>query len=289
MLIIDTHPHVMTAPSELYPHQPVGGQQSLWSRDVELDGAAFAEMMSAAGVAKAALVQTSTVYGPDNRFLADTVAARPGTFAGICSVDALAADAPGKLRYWIRERGLSGVRLFSAAAAIGVLFEVDDLRLDPFWLRAQELGIPVDLQIRYPAIAAVRRVLERYPAVRVVLDHLGGTPVTGGPRYRAAADLLDLAGSGRVYVKFANHNLDAADEADGSSAAGFLAHVVAAFGADHVLWGSNFPNTFGKSPATAATYAAMVSRALGTVSLLGADVAAQLLGGTARDVYPGLS
>jgi hypothetical protein len=60
MLIVDTHPHVMTAASGPYPHQPVGGQQSGWSRDIELDGAAFAAMMSAAGAAKAALVQTST-------------------------------------------------------------------------------------------------------------------------------------------------------------------------------------------------------------------------------------
>lgn len=289
MLIIDTHPHVMTAPSQPYPHQPVGGKQSGWSRDVDLDGAALAAMMDAAGVAKAALVQTSTVYGPDNSFLADTVAERPGTFVGVCSVDALAADAPDKLRYWIRERGLSGARLFSASAAIGVLFDVDDPRLEPFWLRAQELAIPVDLQVRYPAIAAVRRVLDRYPAARVVLDHLGGTPVTGGPRYQAASDLLDLAACSRAYVKFANHNLEAADEADGSSAEGFLAHVVAAFGADHVMWGSNFPNTFGKSPATAATYTAMVSRALRTASRLGEDVAAQLLGGTAQAVYPGLN
>ena len=289
MLIIDAHPHVMTAPSQRYPHRPVGGQQSSWSRGIELAGASFAAMMGAACVAKAALIQTSTVYGFDNRFLADTVAERPGTFAGVCSVDALADDAPDTLRYWIRERGLSGVRLFSAAAAIGVLFQVDDPRLDAFWLRAQELTVPVDLQIRYPAIAAVRRVLERYPSVRIVLDHLGGAPVTGGPPYRAASDLLGLAGYGRVYVKFANHNLDAADEAEGSTAEGFLGHVISAFGADHVLWGSNFPNTFGRYPATAGTYAAMVARVLGTVSRLGDDVAAQLLGETARLVYPGLA
>jgi predicted TIM-barrel fold metal-dependent hydrolase len=240
-------------------------------------------------VAKAALVQTSTVYGFDNRFLADAVASRPGTFAGVCSVDALAGDAPGQLSYWIRERGLSGVRLFSAAAAIGVLFEVDDPRLDAFWLRAQELAVPVDLQVRYPSIAAVRRVLGRHPSARVVLDHLAGAPVTGGPPYRAAAELLELAECDGVYVKFANHNLDAADEADGSTAQGFLEHLVAAFGADRVLWGSNFPNTFGKSPATAATYTAMVSRVLGTASRLGEDVAAQLLGGTAQGLYAGLA
>jgi predicted TIM-barrel fold metal-dependent hydrolase len=289
MLIIDTHPHVMTAASERYPHRPVGGEQSRWSRGIDLDGAAFTAMMSAAGVAKAALVQTSTVYGPDNRFLADTVAAWPGTFAGVCSVDALAGDAAEKLSYWVRERGLSGVRLFSAAAAVGTLFEVDDPRLTPFWLRAQELGIPVDLQIRYPAIAAVRRVLERYPSVRIVLDHLGGAPVTGGPGYLAAAELLDLAACGRVYVKFANHNLDAADEAEGSSAEGFLAQGAGAFGAGHVLWGSNFPNTFGRAPATAATYSAMVSRVLAAVSRLGEGAAAQLLGGTARELYAGLN
>jgi predicted TIM-barrel fold metal-dependent hydrolase len=194
VLIIDTHPHVMTAPSVRYPHQPVGGRQSGWSRGIELDGAAFAAMMRAAGVARAVLVQTSTVYGPDNRFLADTVAGRPQIFAGVCSVDALAADAPGTLSYWVRERRLSGVRLFSAAAAAGVLFEVDDPRLDLFWRRAQELAVPVDLQVRYPAMAAVRRVLERYPSVRVILDHLGGAPVTGGPPYRAAADLFSGRG-----------------------------------------------------------------------------------------------
>ena len=289
MLIIDAHPHVMTASSQRYPHRPVGGQQSSWSRGVELPGGSFAAMMSAAGVAKATLIQTSTVYGYDNRFVADAVAERPGTFAGVCSVDAAADDAPETLRYWIRERGLSGVRLFSAAASLGVLFQVDDPRLDAFWLRAQELAVPVDLQVRYPAMAAVRRVLERYPSVRVVLDHVGGAPVTGGPPYRAASDLLGLAEYGRVYVKFANHNLDAADEAEGSTAEGFLEHVVSAFGAGRVLWGSNFPNTFGRHPATAGTYAAMVSRVAGTVSRLGDDVAARLLGSTARLVYPGLA
>jgi predicted TIM-barrel fold metal-dependent hydrolase len=289
VLIIDTHPHVIAAASARYPHRPVGGQRSGWSRGIELDGAAFAAMMSAAGVARAALVQTSTVYGFDNRFLADTVASRPGTFAGVCSVDALAGDAPDTLSYWVGKRGLSGVRLFSAASEIGVLFAVDDPRLDAFWLRAQELAIPVDLQIRYPAIPAVRRVLERYPSLRVVLDHIGGAPVTGGPPYLAAAGLLELAVYGGVYVKFANHNLDAADEAEGSTAEGFLEHVVSAFGPGRVLWGSNFPNTFGKSPATSATYTAMVARARATISRLGGDVAAQLLGGTAQDVYAGLS
>jgi L-fuconolactonase len=275
----------MTTASDRYPFAPVGGQQSSWSRDVDLDGGRFAAMMRAAGVGQAVLVQTSTVYGFDNRFVADAVASNRDVFAGICSIDALAPDAADRLTYWITERGLSGVRLFSAAAAMGVLFEVDDPTLDPFWRRASELGIPVDLQIRYPALAAVRDVLDRYEGLRVVLDHIAGAPVASGP----PTDLFAMADFDGVYVKFANHNLDAADAAPGMTAAGFLGQLVDAFGADRVLWGSNFPNTFGKAPATQPTYCALVSRAVTTVSELGPDTAAQILGGTAQHVYPRLA
>jgi L-fuconolactonase len=280
-MIVDTHPHVMAKPSERYPFAPVGGQQSDWSRDVSLDGDAFAAMMSVAGVGQAVLVQTSTVYGFDNGFLADTVASRPAVFSGVCSIDALASDAPSRLSYWITERGLRGVRLFSAAAAMGVLFEVDDPRLDPFFSRASELGIPVDLQIRYPGLAAVRRVLSRHTGLRVVLDHIAGAPLASGP----PVDLFAMADFDRVAVKVANHNLDAADAVPGLSAAGFLGSLVDSFGADHLLWGSNFPNTFGKAPATLETYTAMVSRAVAAASSLGPEVAAALLGETARRVY----
>lgn len=273
-MIIDTHPHVMGAPSDRYPFAPVGGQQSAWSRDVSLDGDAFFSMMSVAGVDRAVLVQTSTVYGFDNGFLADTVASRPAVFAGVCSIDALAPDAPARLSYWVTERGLRGVRLFSAAAAMGVLFSVDDTRLDPFFSRASELSVPVDLQIRYSGLAAVRRVLSRHTGLRVVLDHIAGAPLDSGP----PRDLFAMADFDRVNVKFANHNLDAARP-------GFLRSLVDAFGADHVLWGSNFPSTFGKAPATVETYTAMVSRAEAAASSLGPEVSAAILGETARRVY----
>lgn len=279
-MIVDTHPHVMAAPSDRYPFAPVGGQQSAWSRNVSLDGDAFAAMMGVAGVEQAVLVQTSTVYGFDNGFLADTVASRPAVFAGVCSIDALAPDAPARLSYWITERGLRGVRLFSAAAAMGVLFSVDDARLDPFFSRASELSIPVDLQIRYTGLAAVRRVLSRHTGLRVVLDHIAGAPLASGP----PVDLFAMAEFDQVNVKFANHNLDAAGPGL-SAAAEFLGSLVDAFGADHVLWGSNFPNTFGKAPATVETYTAMVSRAVAVTSELGPEVAAALLGETARRVY----
>src|SRR5260221_9259046 len=69
--------------------------------------------MDAAGIDKAAIVHSSTTYGYDNSYVADAVASHRGRFTGVFSVDVCAADAPARIRYWLR-RGPSGLRLFAA-------------------------------------------------------------------------------------------------------------------------------------------------------------------------------
>jgi predicted TIM-barrel fold metal-dependent hydrolase len=288
MLIVDTHPHIMTLDTAAYPPAPVGGTQSAWSLGVSLTAAEFAHLLRQAGVTAATVVQASTVYGYDNSYLADAVAAYPGVFAGICCVDPVADDAAERLAYWITERGLHGVRLFATSAGAGTLFSVDDPRLARFWAKAAELGIPVDVQVRYPVIGTVKRLLRRHPGVTVILDHLSTPPLADGPPYRAAAELFELAEFGQLYLKVANRNLENADEGASTTAA-FLEQLVERFGADRIMWGSNFPNTEGKAPPTADTYANLVNRVVKDVSPFGGDVQRALLGGTARALYPGLA
>lgn len=288
MLIVDTHPHIMTLDTAAYPPAPVGGTQSAWSRGVSLTGAEFAPMMARAGVSAATVVQASTVYGYDNSYLADSVEALPGIFAGVCSVDPVADDAADRLGYWISERGLHGVRLFATSAGAGTLFSLDDPRLEGFWAKAAQLGIPVDVQVRYPGIDAVGRLLERHPGIPVILDHLSTPPLSDGPPYRAAEGLFELAGFKQLHLKFTNRNLDDAGQGE-STITAFLAQLVERFGADRIMWCSNFPNTDGKAPATEQTYAELVERAVRAVSPLGPDVGQALLGGTALTLYPSLA
>lgn len=73
--------------------------------------------MDQAGIAKAALVQPSTCYGHDNSYVADAVAADPGRFTGVFSVDVLASDATERIRYWV-DRKLTGLRLFTAGSTM---------------------------------------------------------------------------------------------------------------------------------------------------------------------------
>lgn len=284
MEIIDTHPHAFVQSSEQYPHAPVGGEQSRWSRGVEVTGDDLRVVMDAAGVSQAVIVQTSTVYGYDNSFVADTVAAGRGRFAGVCSVNPVAPTASDDLTYWISERGLSGVRLFTAGSEIGAIYALDDPRLNTFWEAAASLGIPVDIQVRYASLPAVAQIAKSYPTVPLIVDHIGGAPVASGPPYADAADLFTLAQYEQVHVKFSGHNLDAADSGP-SSAAEFVSALAGSFGARRLVWGSNFPNTFGKRPPTTETYVTMVDRALSAISGLDAADQQAIMSGTPRALY----
>ena len=282
--IIDTHPHVFADATDRYPIAPVGGVRSRWSQGIEVPGEFLIKVMDAAGVARAVLVQTSTVYGFDNRFVADTVAAHPDRFDGVCSIDPLAPDAAEQLTYWVRDRGLVGVRLFTTGSELGDLYAITDPGLDEFWSTAEDLRVTVDVQVKYASLATAGVVARRHPTVPVVIDHLGGAPIATGPARDVAVELFRLSEIPNIYVKFSGHNLDAADDGPGS-AAQLVADLAAEFGGERVLWGSNFPNTFGTRPATAETYRFMVDRLHQAVSRLGDPARALVLGGAAEAVY----
>ena len=286
MDIIDTHPHVFSPASDRYPVAPVGGEQSAWSLGVDVGPDQLVAAMDSASVDHAVVVQTSTVYGYDNNFLADGVDRFPSRLHGVCSVDARSPSVAADLDHWIDDRGMVGVRLFAASSTAGEIFSLTDPDLEPFWKAADRLQIPVDVQVRYSALGEVDQTATAFPGVPLVLDHIGGAPVRTGPCREVGSDLFALAAHEQVHIKFSGHNLDAADEGP-ESAAGLVSALVEAFGAERVLWGSNFPNTFGTLPPTIDTYQAMVDKALRAIDHLGESDQQHVMAGTARAVYLG--
>jgi predicted TIM-barrel fold metal-dependent hydrolase len=245
--VIDIHPHVIAADTKRYPSSPLSGEQSGWSRERPASFERMIAAMDEAGVAKAALVQASTCYGHDNSYLADAVAVHPERFTGVFSVDVLRRDAPERIDYWM-SRGLTGLRVFIA----GHTAEAKDARLDdprsfPAWERAGEAGIPVCVQLRAAGLPQLVTVLERFPRVRVVLDHMARPTIADGHPYTAAASLFSLARYGNLYLKLSTHNVR--ESRAGKAAPGsFFARVVEEFGASRIAWGSNFPASEGSLP-----------------------------------------
>jgi len=111
--IVDLHSHVIADDATRYPLAPMGGKQSDWSRERPVNDVAMLAAMQQAGVAKSVLVQASTCYGHDNSYVQASVAAHPQVFAGVFSVDIMAADAIANIQHWMAV-GLSGARVFIA-------------------------------------------------------------------------------------------------------------------------------------------------------------------------------
>jgi L-fuconolactonase len=126
----------------------------------------------------------------------------------------------------------------------------------------------------------LRSLLERFPKVRVLLDHCARPDLSDGPPYEAARALFDMASYPGVYLKLTNRTLAAA-QAGKSNPATFLEKLVTTFGANRIAWGSNFPAADGQLTELLATARAALS------ALAPADQAL-ICGGTAGIVYPSL-
>jgi predicted TIM-barrel fold metal-dependent hydrolase len=279
--LIDIHPHIISQDTTRYPITPLGGKQSAWSRERPVTFEQLIAAMDEAGVDKAAIVHSSTTYGHDNSYLADCVALQPKRFTGVFSVDMLAADAPEKIRYWVK-RGLSGLRLFTAGSTMeGQAAGVDDPRSFPGWECAGALGIPVCMQMLPEGVPQLLVLIKRFPTVRIIIDHLMKPPIEDGPPYAGTSFLFDLAQYPNVYLKLTTRNVRAATKGKATPET-FFFRVVKEFGASRIAWGSNYPASTGTLPE-------IVKEAKSVLGVLPAQDQEWIFSRTAQVLYPALA
>ena len=181
--IIDIHPHIVSPDTKRYPLAPLGGKQSDWSSERPTTYEMLLQAMDEAGVAKAAIVHSSTAYGYDNSYVADAVAAVPSRFTGVYSIDALAADAVKTFDDWLG-RGCTGMRLFTTGSTLpdqATWFA--DPKTYPFWEHAAAKNIPVCMQMKQEGIPLLRGIMDKFPQVVIILDHLSRATFEDGPPY----------------------------------------------------------------------------------------------------------
>jgi L-fuconolactonase len=275
---IDTHPHIISDDDATYPRKPLFGIQSKWSeeRPVTIDDLVAA--MDAAGVAKAAIVQASTCYGFDNSYLADAMLKHPGRFTGVGSVDMLAPDAPQVIRGWLR-RGITGFRVFTGGSTAEFdTRELDDPRVFPAWETLAAEGLSMVVQTGPVGLAQVAGLAKRFPTVKIILDHLSRPDISDGPPYHLAAPLFALSAFENVYVKITPPVFTRITKAP-AEPHGFVQRLVAAYGANRITWGSNFPT----SPGTLADNLQIAKECL---SRLTAEDHDWIFSKTAQTLYP---
>jgi L-fuconolactonase len=278
--IVDIHPHIVSPDTKKYPLDPLGGTQSTWSSERPTTYQMLLEAMDDAGVAKAAIVHSSTAYGYDNSYVAAAVAAVPRRFTGVYSIDVLAPDAVKTFDHWLAH-GCTGMRLFTTGSTLpdqGTWFV--DPKSYPFWEHAAAKNIPVCMQMKQEGIPLLRQLMDRFPKVTIILDHLSRAAFEDGPPYAKADDFFALAKYKQAYLKVTPINVSPKSWGKGAPDT-FFGKVVDAFGAERVAWGSNFPNSLG-------TLKEILSAAQKAFSFAKGSDQDRIFGKTAQALYPAL-
>ena len=280
-MLIDTHVHVVAEDQTHYPFAPAAGFQAgslrPWHHETPVSTEQLLDTIAGAGVDRAIVVQPFSAYGYDNAYHADSAARHADRLVGVCAVDPLAADAPARLAYWVRERGMQGLRLTTNREGV----QLDDPRSAPLWEQVQALGIPVCVLTTPAHLPAVRTMAARFPGVPVALDHVGGVGAGAGRPAAVLESLLDLAALPNVYLKVSTVNL-APLAAAGEAGQELWRRIVGRYGAQRLLWGSNYPVS------QEGSYADMVALGRQSLPFLSATERDWFLGETALALWPRL-
>lgn len=275
--IIDIHPHVIAKDRTRYPIDPLGGTISAWAEARPVDDLELLALMDEAGISRAVVVQPATAYGYDNSYVVDSAAAHPRLLA-VGMVDVRRPGSGERVAYWVKERGMAGLRIFSDGSQLDTW--LDDPQTFEAWEAARDLAIPICVQTGFESLPILSRVVARFPEVPVLLDHCAWPPAEDGPPYAAAADFFALADLPNVYLKITEAFLRDLDAGRGSVRT-FLERTVAAFGARRMAWGSNFPSSPG-------TLLELRDLALDQLAFLPEADRRAIFSETALTVYPGL-
>jgi len=273
--LVDTHTHVVSSDPERYPLSPrdLSGK---WYLEAPASASDLVTAMNESGVDQAILVQGVGAYSYDNRYAADSAEANPERFTSACCIDVEAANALETLHHWIAERGMTGLRLF-ALSREGPSWLIDE-RTFPIWNRATELGAHVIVTIFPHQLEELEQVLGQFPDIPVSLDHCAFA--LADPDF--AGRLFALAKHTNLNLKVSTHVLDDASRQEGS-ARPLIQRLVDQFGADRLMWGSDFCQTHDRS------YAELVALARDAFGGLARKDQDACFSGTARRLWPALA
>jgi predicted TIM-barrel fold metal-dependent hydrolase len=269
-LIVDAQTHVVSDDTRRFPKREDAYTWPATTGEMVLDS------MAAAGIDRSFLQQAYGVYGNDNAYLLEVVKAHPDRFAGAVCVDQIAPGGPDTLSDLIENHGMSALRLVWNQQP-NVLADPSSY---PLWQRAADLGIPVVVAAQLVDAPSLVTPLERFAGVRVALEHYWGNKL-GDPPYELIAPVLELARFPNLYLRIVSNNSYAAREG-ASTPRAFFSLLAERFGADRLIWGSNYPGHWDKHGGVGER----LELAREDLAFLGADAARRIFGETAVTFWP---
>jgi len=233
MPIVDAQVHIWAAnsperpwPARHQPHKP----EPITKDDLLRE-------MTAAGVDRAVLVPPSW-EGERNDIVLAAAQAHPDRFAVMGRLDPEALASRGLIATWREQPGMLGLRFTFHRPLLRPLLA--EGRVEWLWPQAEKAGVPIMILAQHSDLYLLDRVAERYPALRLVIDHLGLTKGKDEEAFREFDQLLTLARRPNVAVKASCLPLYTTDAYPYRWLHPYLRRVYDTFGARRMFWGTDF-------------------------------------------------
>jgi L-fuconolactonase len=230
------------------------------------------------GVQGGVLVQAAPTEAETQFLLAQ--ASTHGVVLGVVGwVDLLADDAPERIaRLAAAQPLLKGLRpmLQDIADPDWIL----QSRLSPALAAIAQHDLVFDALVKPLHLPRVLELCQRHPALRVVIDH-GAKPDIGHAQWEPwAGDMLRIAAQTSATCKLSGLLTEAGPLPATGAARRWAEHLLQAFGAQRLLWGSDWPVL-----ELAASYRSWWHEVQALLASLASAERAAVLGGNARRVY----
>ena len=131
-----------------------------------------------------------------------------------------------------------------------------------------------------PSLPFVARIAERFPALRIVIDHLGRPSLTAGAFGEWARHLESAARYPQVFGKLSGLITDAPTQWKAEQLRPYALHALSVFGPARLMYGSDWPSYL--PTGTWKEALAAFTQSVGAQTL---EAREQLLGATAQRFY----
>jgi L-fuconolactonase len=229
------------------------------------------------GVQGGVLVQAAPTEA-ETDFLLAQAESEPAVLGVVGWVDLLAADAPERIARLAARPKLRALR--------PMLHDLPDPRwilqpaLEPALGAMIDHGLAFDALVRPVHLAPLLQFCSRHPRLRVIVDHAAKPDIAANRWQPWADDVARIADQTRAVCKLSGLLTEAGPAPQLPATRRWARHVVERFGADRVLWGSDWPVL-----ELASDYRAWWIEAQAALADLGPGERDAVLGGTAQRVY----
>ena len=197
-----------------------------------------------------AVLLANGLYGYHNDYTAHIAKANPDRFRAIALVDIQKGKAAADELELLHKNGLNGLKIeVNSSFQCQSGRKLDDVALEPVWEYCHASGEPVFLHLFRPDdYPACKRLLKKFPALRLVFCHLGAEPVLHSmPVFE---DFMDFIKHGENLMTDTSSIFyclpgEYPEEYPFPVSNGLIERFCNTAGAEKMLYGSDYPGTLG--------------------------------------------